>query len=468
MLYEDIPVTLPAHVLARAVDVMREPVYLWRARVGDSTSITQRRTEPRAIRDRFSAVDGVSRFMAERGEHDLKARYDRSVAEQDLKYFLQQLDEADDEFRALFLDLVNDYFDRARPDVFDDLPALGRLKWHLVRRRLMPELLEVLRFEQAGEIACTPVVRRGRKIYGDYPFRDDAELGDPGRDLPARQGRAAAAAPGSRTSGGTATCCGCPGYAYIAFLELPTERSGRIRLTLEESGHPESVIPLEVRRVRRPDVTEDAPDGVTNYDGSGWEARVAGRAALRHRGHVPHRQLAAARRGPGQGSHPAALALGHRPGSREAAGLARSSTARGSSRPPQAGQLRASRSRTTPAEVAGRPRRRHRPRAVPAPCTAAASTRRLPRCVLRREDGTSSLELPGRHRRVAGAGGSTPFVAPGRRHAALLGVGEVDETLARGPRTAATASSGSLSLLPDDAGARIPLVGRQRRCPSRG
>ena len=195
VLYEDIPVTLPAHVLARAVDVIREPVYLWRARVGDSTSITQRRTETRAIRDRFAAVDGVSRFMAERGEDDLKARYDRSVAEQDLKYFLQQLDEADDEFRALFLDLVNDYFDRARPDVFDDLPALGRLKWHLVRRRLMPELLEVLRFEHAGEIAWTPVVRRGRKLYGDYPFRGDEDLADPARDLPAQQGRAADAGP---------------------------------------------------------------------------------------------------------------------------------------------------------------------------------------------------------------------------------------------------------------------------------
>ena len=73
------------------------------------------------------------------------------------------------------------------------------------------------------------------------------------------------------------------GYAYIAFQELPTEKSGRIRLTLEESGHPDSVIPLEVRRVRRPDVTEAAPDGVTNYDGSGWEAALPV-SALRHRG----------------------------------------------------------------------------------------------------------------------------------------------------------------------------------------
>lgn len=281
VLYEDIPVTLPAHVLAQAVDVIREPVYLWRARVGDSTSITQRRTELRAVRDRYNAVDGVSRFLADRGETDLKARYDESVADQDLKYFLQQLDQADDEFRALFLDLANDFFDRARPEVFDGLTALDRLKWHLVRRRLMPELLEVLRFDTSGEIAWTPVVRRGRRIYGDYPFRTDVDLAVPaevyrlGKDeLPLR-----AAVEDVWWEGDVLRLSG---YAHIAFLDMPGERSGRIRLTLEESGHPESVVAMKVRRVTRPDVTESSADGVTDYDGAGWEASVP-LSALRHR-----------------------------------------------------------------------------------------------------------------------------------------------------------------------------------------
>ena len=57
VLYEDIAVTIPAHVLAQSVDVIREPVYLWRARAGDAASITQCRTEPRAIPYRYRAVD---------------------------------------------------------------------------------------------------------------------------------------------------------------------------------------------------------------------------------------------------------------------------------------------------------------------------------------------------------------------------------------------------------------------------
>ena len=449
VLYEDIPVTLPAHVLARAVDVIREPVYLWRARVGDSTSITQRRTETRAIRDRFSAVDGVSRFMAERGEDDLKARYDRSVAEQDLKYFLQQLDEADDEFRSLFLELVNDYFDRARPDVFDDLPALGRLKWHLVRRWLMPELLEVLRFEHAGEIAWTPVVRRGRKLYGDYPFRGDEDLGIPdeiyrlGKDelpMPAR----------IEDVWWDDDVLRLKGYAYIAFQELPTEKSGRIRLTLEESGHPDSVIPLELHRVRRPDVTEVAPDGVTNYDGSGWEAALPV-SALRHRGkfrtgnwrlRLEVRAKGVTRRRWLSGTNPGRA---KRPGWRIVDGARIVPTT-------QAGNFGVEIS-TTPAEVEDirvdgtvleLTGTLHGRRFDPATASLRAA----------RDDGTSSLELP-----VAtggsSSGGSTPFVA--RVDISTLGNDEdVDETLAHG-RDLADGDVWSLSLLPEADGARISL-----------
>lgn len=273
VLYEDIPVTLPAHVLASSVDVLRQPIYLWRARAGDSSSITQRRTEPRAVQDRTAAVDGVSRFLAEQGQTRLKKVYDRSVAEQDLRYFLAPLDQASPQFRELFLDLANDYFDRAEPDVFDPLPAIHRLQWHLVRRRLTAEVLEVLRFEKSGEINWTPVIRKGRRFYGDYPFRGDPDLGVPDSiyrldkdEIPLR-----GAIEDVRWDGDDLLLTG---WAHVAFQDLSKEGSARIRLTLEESGHPENVVAMTVRKVRRPDVTESATDGVTNYDWSGFEARV--------------------------------------------------------------------------------------------------------------------------------------------------------------------------------------------------
>ena len=83
-----------------------EPVYLWRVREGSDLSITQRRTEPKALRDRVSAVDSVSRFLAEHKFFVSKAVYDRSAIGQDLRFFLDVLPSADPEYRRLFLDLV--------------------------------------------------------------------------------------------------------------------------------------------------------------------------------------------------------------------------------------------------------------------------------------------------------------------------------------------------------------------------
>jgi glycosyltransferase involved in cell wall biosynthesis len=178
VLYEDTPVVIPAHFLARSVDVVRAPVYLWRERDDGTRSITQRRAELRTLRDRFAAVEQASAFLAARSP-TVRRWYDESVVEDDLRYHIDVLDRASEEYRAEFLDRANAFLDRAGPGVEDRLPAIQRLKWHLVRRRLMPELLEVVRFEQAGGVRHK--VRIRGRTYGDYPFLDDPALGIPRR-----------------------------------------------------------------------------------------------------------------------------------------------------------------------------------------------------------------------------------------------------------------------------------------------
>ncbi len=59
----------------------------------------------------------------------------------------------------------------------DGLDAIRRLALHLLRERMLPELLDVLRFEEDG-LQDVPVVPRGRirpRWYARYPFFDDAE-----------------------------------------------------------------------------------------------------------------------------------------------------------------------------------------------------------------------------------------------------------------------------------------------------
>ena len=176
---EDIPVILPLHFSARAVDVISDPVYLWRFRKTGELSITERRIETRALLHRVQAVSDVHDWLTEHGPRKARRWYDETLVRDDLKYHLNVLDQADDEYIQLFLDKVNELLDRADDRIYAPLPAIERLKWHLVRRRLVPELVEVIRFQRSGEIDERPPIRDGRHWYGDYPYRDDARLNIP-------------------------------------------------------------------------------------------------------------------------------------------------------------------------------------------------------------------------------------------------------------------------------------------------
>ena len=177
--YEDTPVILPAHFSAKSVDAIAEPVYVWRFREeGAQQSITQKRIEPRSLADRLAAVEQVREFLRRNGPADARRWYDESLVGDDLRLYLNVFDEAGPEFRALFLERVNALLDSADDDIYDSLMAIDRLKWHLVRRRMVDELVEVLRF-QRKEMPLRAPVKVGRQWYGDYPFRDD-----PARNIP--------------------------------------------------------------------------------------------------------------------------------------------------------------------------------------------------------------------------------------------------------------------------------------------
>jgi CDP-glycerol glycerophosphotransferase len=178
--HEDIAAVVPAQVLACSVDVLAKPVYLYRVREDGAPSITQRRTELRTLHDRVAAVEEARAAIAAAGPPQLVRWYDESVVEEDLRYHLDVFDLADEPYRRAFLDAAGAFLERAEPGVEDRLPAIQRLKWHLVRRRLEPELLEVLRFERDG-LRSRPKRVIGGRVYGDYPFLDDPARGIPRR-----------------------------------------------------------------------------------------------------------------------------------------------------------------------------------------------------------------------------------------------------------------------------------------------
>lgn len=272
VLYEDTPVIVPAHVLARSVDVVEAPVYYWREREDGDRSITQRRTELKGFVDRISGVDWVSRFLAENKQRKVKRWYDSSALRGDLNIFLKVLPDADEEFQQAFLDRCNDFLDRVEDSVLDELHTNLRLQWHLVRRRMLPELLTVvLALRDEGTI---PVVRHGLKRYHDLPF-----LRDNRPDLPRELYRAGTPRP--RTTVHEAWIAGdrlhLRGHAYIqgSPATVPFDAVRMLWLT-GPSGR--RSIPVLARPRRCPDATVKSNLPTCSYDWSGFSATVNLRA----------------------------------------------------------------------------------------------------------------------------------------------------------------------------------------------
>lgn len=174
--HEDIPMVLPAHYLATAVDVISRPVYLYRQREGEKLSITQRRIELPVLLDRLAAVEDVCDFLEDEGFPERP--YHEALMAEDLRYHLDVLDQADAEYQAVFLTRVNALLERLGPGVENSLPAIQRLKWQLVRRGRLPELLDVLAFERDGGHTRSRVRIAGR-TFGAYPYLDDPAVGIP-------------------------------------------------------------------------------------------------------------------------------------------------------------------------------------------------------------------------------------------------------------------------------------------------
>jgi CDP-glycerol glycerophosphotransferase len=281
MLHEDIPVVIPAQFLARSVDVISQPVYYYRVREGGDLSITQRRAEKRALLDRLKAVELARDFLAEHGPRRAHQWYEDSVVAEDLRYHLNVLEVADDEYREIFVERVNAFFDRiGRRNVLKPLPAIDRLKYHLVRRRLMPELLEVLRFQREDMPEAAPVRVRGR-WYGDYPYRTDRAMRIPSWIY--RLNTELALITQVDELWWEGETLHISGFAFIRGIAVDREGAQRITVLMVGTGrfrrlrlalHP---IRFRTRATHRPDATTNFGQGYHDVSWSGFEAEIPAR-----------------------------------------------------------------------------------------------------------------------------------------------------------------------------------------------
>jgi CDP-glycerol glycerophosphotransferase len=180
--WEDLQAMTRAHVLARAVDVIPDPIYYWRERGKGALSITQSRTNIGNFRDRVAALINIDGFLRERGEHRLLREHQRKALVNDLWLYVCDLSRTSGEYQAEFMVLGRRYLDQVGRRVLARLPSTHKLAYHLLGAGQLEQLLEFNAWQADQPIKTTPMVRRLGRIRADIPFREDRRrLKIPGR-----------------------------------------------------------------------------------------------------------------------------------------------------------------------------------------------------------------------------------------------------------------------------------------------
>lgn len=266
-LCHDSAVTLPAHFLARTVDVLHEHVCYWRLPDGHDR---HRRTDAQGVRDRFAAVDGVRRFLGDPARAHLNAYqrdYDRSQLGDGLLDLVAGLPGAAPETRTAFLDCARGFLSGVDPRLFPTLPVELRMRWYLIRMGRLADLLTLLAHEArnpAGFTVAGPPLRKRAVL----PAGTSLEL-PPGvtrlerADFPVRARVLEAV-----WRDGVLVL---RGYAYIRNLPAASRHS-YLRTAVLSCGRRRILLPL--RGLAMPEATVESGQEQHCYDWSGFEVRI--------------------------------------------------------------------------------------------------------------------------------------------------------------------------------------------------
>lgn len=172
IIYEDIPVTIPAHYLASKVAYLDKVVYKWRARDNATSSLTQQRTDHRNFRDRLTVMGMVDDFfkknITDEEQHIIKDAHWLGV---DLLIFIGQFEKGDEEYRQLVFDLIGERIKQFDKRAFSRIHAIDRMKYDRIAAHDEQGLIDVIHFQRRGMKTLSIKQHADGSWHGNYPFK---------------------------------------------------------------------------------------------------------------------------------------------------------------------------------------------------------------------------------------------------------------------------------------------------------
>ena len=277
MAWEDLQAMTRAHVLARAVDVIPDPIYYWRERGKGELSITQSRTSISNFRDRIAALLAIDAFLREQGSARLLRDHQRKALVNDLWLYVGDLSRTSDEYQAEFIVLGGQYLRQVDPRAIAKLPSTHKLAYHLIKTGQLEQLREFNAWRARQPIKTTPMVRRFGRLWADLPFR-----GDRGLKIPAsvyrpywRELDPYVRVEGLGWHGHRLVITGC---AFVPSIDITKRRHTSKIIVLRPVGSRRRLpIVVPARSLRHPDATKWSGQDRYSYDWAGFRCEISSR-----------------------------------------------------------------------------------------------------------------------------------------------------------------------------------------------
>lgn len=266
----DVLAAMQANILASSVDVLDTTVYFWRERPGTAPRL---RYDTADIAERMATHATVRTFVQDHAP-ELLAVHDMYALDLDVRALILALPGATWQERENLVELGAEVVAAADRAAVDRLAAIRRLETYLLGKRMLPELLEVLRFEEEEGLRDVPLVQRGRlrpRWYARYPFFDDAERAIP-EELYDVTDEMLLWADVDRVEWDVDTLI-VEGHAYFDRLDVSEEAKSRIRVWMRDIKTGKE-IRLPVERIRCTHATAESDQSSVSYDWSGFSVRV--------------------------------------------------------------------------------------------------------------------------------------------------------------------------------------------------
>lgn len=162
MCYEDIPLTIPAHFLANAIDVVEDPVYYWRIRDGGDRSITQKRTDIENFKDRLKALNMLDSFLNRHQVSEPLIRANQlKYLTNDFSVFLGVLKSVDTSYLNEFQLLLSRELRKMDPELLHQVPAKLSLVYRLVLDNKMDDAIQVMATDPRRLLNFRPYRKNG-------------------------------------------------------------------------------------------------------------------------------------------------------------------------------------------------------------------------------------------------------------------------------------------------------------------